>query len=136
MVHRYLTQANDNVDHLNSLVQRINHMNQMLNTASDSPKHREELQKLRTDTRNLIQQIVVMLENKPSITEEAEHQRLVKKFGDIIAQFKQAVEVGKQKENNNFPARQSHYSAEGSSFASTTFARYNSIYRQPKDETI
>ena len=87
----------------------------MINTASDSPKHREDIKKLRQDTRNLIQEVVVMLQTPVALPEQAEHRRISAKFSDIVSKFKHVVQQGIQKENS-FPTRDAtsqHYGHEG-----------------------
>lgn len=86
------------------MVDRLDNMNKLLNTASDSPKHRENLKELRQSAKTLIQQIATMLDVTPSPMEEPEHSRLVKQFGDVVSKCKQAIQMGMQKENA-FPAR-------------------------------
>lgn len=90
-------------------------MNQMINTASDSPKFREEIKKIRQDTRNLIQEVVVMLQSPVSLPEQTEQRRISSKFTDVVNKFKEVTQQGMQKENS-FPTRDAtsqHYGSEG-----------------------
>ena len=86
------------------MVQRLNHMNQVICTASDSPKFREDLKNQRESAKNLIKQIATALDAPPSEPEKPEHQRIVQKFGNVVSQCKQTIQAGIQKESA-FPAK-------------------------------
>ena len=86
------------------MVQRLNQMNQSLNTASDTPKLRQDMKQIRESMKTLIKQIAGMLDTTPAEYERGDHQRVVQLFGNTVSQCKEAIQTGLQKESA-FPSR-------------------------------